>query len=185
MKSFSDRGCIESVCTNQEIVLANIRSVKISSPDYATWNPDQAVEDYMRRIAEHELHYQPVEETDIPTIRLFNVGERIQINQIQGYLQSKIVFFLMNIHNRQRFILCEGKHSHISMIVRLLTSYLFLQSGQSLIEHSYRADSDLSPSGWDYARQLKNFMMERRYLSMEERKRANGGVTEDRNLVVC
>lgn len=104
MKSFSDCDWVESVCTNQEIVLANIRSVKISSPDYATWNPDQAVEDYMKRIAGHELHYEPVEETDIPTIRLFNVGERIQINKIQGYLQSKIVFFLMNIHNRQRFI---------------------------------------------------------------------------------
>lgn len=113
IKPFSDCGCVESVCTNQEIVLANIRSVKISSPDYATWDPDQAVEDYMKRITEHELHYQPVEETHIPTIRLFNVGERIQVNQIQGYLQSKIVFFLMNIHNRQRFIYFARVRIHI------------------------------------------------------------------------
>jgi hypothetical protein len=28
-------------------------------------------------------------------------------------------------------------------------------------------------------------MMERRYLNMEERKRNNGGIAEDRNLVVC
>lgn len=95
---------VESVCTNQDIVLANIRSVKISSPDYATWDPDAAVQDYMKRITEHERHYEPVEEMDIPWIRLVNVGEKIQINKIQGYLQSKIVFFLMNIHNRQRFI---------------------------------------------------------------------------------
>lgn len=156
---------LESVCTNQEIVLANIRSVKISSPDYISWNPDKAVEDYMKRIAEHEKHYEPVEEMDIPWIRLVNVGEKIQINKIQGYLQSRIVFFLMNIHNRHRFI-------------------YFARSGQSLIEHSYRADSDLSQSGWDYARRLKNFMMERRYLNMEERKQNNGGVAEDRNLVI-
>ncbi|KAG8800223.1 hypothetical protein FRC17_006923, partial [Serendipita sp. 399] len=156
---------VESVCTNQEIVLANIRSVKISSPDYVNWDPDKAVEDYMRRIQDHERNYEPVEEMDIPWIRIFNVGEKIQINKIQGYLQSRIVFFLMNIHNRHRFI-------------------YFARSGQSLIEHSYRADSDLSPSGWDYARRLKNFMMERRYLNMEERKAANGGIAEDRNLVI-
>ncbi|CAG7852417.1 6-phosphofructo-2-kinase/fructose-2,6-bisphosphatase Short=6PF-2-K/Fru-2,6-P2ase; Short=AtF2KP; Short=PFK/FBPase; Includes: RecName: Full=6-phosphofructo-2-kinase; Includes: RecName: Full=Fructose-2,6-bisphosphatase [Serendipita indica DSM 11827] len=129
---------LESVCNNQEIVLANIRSVKISSPDYAQWDPDEAVKDYMKRIADHERHYEPVEEMDIPWIRLFNVGEKIQINKIQGYLQSRIVFFLMNIHNRQRFI-------------------YFARSGQSLIEHSYRADSDLSPSGWDYAKETKEF----------------------------
>jgi 6-phosphofructo-2-kinase / fructose-2,6-biphosphatase 4 len=77
----------------------------------------------MKRIAEHERHYEPVEEMDIPWIRLVNVGEKIQINvsrarphvhrqfsnymnfqKIQGYLQSRIVFFLMNIHNRHRFI---------------------------------------------------------------------------------
>ncbi|KAG8821824.1 hypothetical protein FRC19_007196 [Serendipita sp. 401] len=156
---------LESVCTNQEIVLANIRSVKISSPDYVNWDPDKAVEDYMRRIQDHERNYEPVEEMDIPWIRIVNVGEKIQINKIQGYLQSRIVFFLMNIHNRHRFI-------------------YFARSGQSLIEHSYRADSDLSPSGWDYARRLKNFMMERRYLNMEERKAANGGIAEDRNLVI-
>ncbi|CCA70859.1 related to 6-phosphofructo-2-kinase [Serendipita indica DSM 11827] len=156
---------LESVCNNQEIVLANIRSVKISSPDYAQWDPDEAVKDYMKRIADHERHYEPVEEMDIPWIRLFNVGEKIQINKIQGYLQSRIVFFLMNIHNRQRFI-------------------YFARSGQSLIEHSYRADSDLSPSGWDYARRLKNFMIERRYLNMEERKKNNAGIAEERNLVI-
>ncbi|PVF96860.1 6PF2K-domain-containing protein [Serendipita vermifera] len=156
---------LESVCTNQDIVLANIRSVKISSPDYANWDQDKAVEDYMRRIADHERHYEPVEETEVPWIRLVNVGEKVQINKIQGYLQSRIVFFLMNIHNRHRFI-------------------YFARSGQSLIEHSYRADSDLSPSGWDYARRLKNFMLERRFLNIEERRQSGSGTGEERNLVI-
>jgi hypothetical protein len=34
----------------------------------------------MKRIAEHERNYEPVEEMDIPWIRLVNVGEKIQIN---------------------------------------------------------------------------------------------------------
>ena len=55
-----------------------------------------------------------------------------------------------------------------------------LQSGQSLIEHSYRADSDLSPAGWEYAERLKEFVAERRAKSLEQR----GLNAKDRRLVV-
>ncbi|KAJ7512727.1 6-phosphofructo-2-kinase-domain-containing protein [Mycena galericulata] len=134
---------LESLCDNQEIIERNIRSVKISSPDYRGWNPDKAVEDYYTRIRDHEKYYEPVEETTWPFIRIINVGEKIMVNNIQGYLQSRIVFFLMNIHNRYRTI-------------------YFARSGQSLIEHSYKADSDLSPAGWEYADRLKEFVLERR-----------------------
>ncbi|KAJ6448934.1 6-phosphofructo-2-kinase-domain-containing protein [Mycena sanguinolenta] len=134
---------LESLCDNQEIIERNIRSVKISSPDYRGWNPDKVVEDYYGRIRDHEKYYQPVEETTWPFIRIINVGEKIMVNNIQGYLQSRIVFFLMNIHTRYRTI-------------------YFARSGQSLIEHSFKADSDLSPAGWEYAEKLKEFVLERR-----------------------
>jgi len=91
-----------------------------------------------------------VEEKTWPFIRIINVGEKIMVNNIKGYLQSRIVFFLMNIHNRFRMI-------------------YFARSGQSLIEHSYRADSDLSPAGWEYAERLKEFVVERRAKSLEQR----------------
>ena len=45
-----------------------------------------------------------MEETTWPYIRILNVGEKIMVNDIKGYLQSRIVFFLMNIHNRYRTI---------------------------------------------------------------------------------
>jgi hypothetical protein len=54
------------------------------------------------------------------------------------------------------------------------------QSGQSLIEHSYKADSDLSPAGWEYAERLKEFVSERRAKSLEQR----GYNPNDRRLVV-
>jgi 6-phosphofructo-2-kinase / fructose-2,6-biphosphatase 4 len=56
-----------------------------------------------------------------------------------------------------------------------------MQSGQSLIEHSYKADSDLSPAGWDYAEKLKDFVLERRAKSLEQR----GLDPTQRQLVVC
>lgn len=54
------------------------------------------------------------------------------------------------------------------------------QSGQSLIEHSYKADSDLSPAGWEYAERLKEFVLERRAKSLGDR----GLNPQDRKLVV-
>lgn len=54
------------------------------------------------------------------------------------------------------------------------------QSGQSLIEHSYKADSDLSPAGWEYAERLKEFVLDRRAKSFEQR----GIDGTDRRLVV-
>jgi len=48
-------------------------------------------------------------------------------------------------------------------------SYDTTQSGQSLIEHSYRADSDLSPSGWAYAERLKDFVIQKYTKSLSER----------------
>lgn len=55
-----------------------------------------------------------------------------------------------------------------------------LQSGQSLIERSYKADSDLSVAGWEYAERLKDFVIERRAKSLAER----GLDPKDRRLVV-
>ena len=40
---------------------------------YRGWNPDKAVGDYYSRIRDHEKHYQPLEETTWPSIRIINV----------------------------------------------------------------------------------------------------------------
>ncbi|KAF8556024.1 bifunctional 6-phosphofructo-2-kinase/fructose-2,6-bisphosphate 2-phosphatase [Imleria badia] len=150
-----------SLCDNKEIIETNIRNVKISSPDYRGWDPDKAVGDYYGRIRDREQSYETITETNWPFIRIFNVGEKIMVNNIRGYLQSRIVFFLMNIHNQFRTI-------------------YFARSGQSLIEHSYKADSDLSPAGWEYSEKLKEFVTERRAKSLEQR----GYDPSDRRLVI-
>ncbi|KAK0482211.1 bifunctional 6-phosphofructo-2-kinase/fructose-2,6-bisphosphate 2-phosphatase [Armillaria novae-zelandiae] len=128
------------------------------SNQYRGWDQDKAVQDYYTRINDHEKYYEPVEETNVAVytdsefhiLYALQVGEKIMVNNIKGYLQSRIVFFLMNIHNRYRTI-------------------YFARSGQSLIEHSYKADSDLSPAGWEYAEKLKEFVLKRRAKSLEQR----------------
>ncbi|KAG8980615.1 hypothetical protein FRB90_007590, partial [Tulasnella sp. 427] len=131
---------------------------------YKGWQPEKAVQDYWQRIRTHEKHYEPLEELTWPYIKIINVGEKIRLNAIQGYLQSRIIFFLMNIHNKYRTI-------------------YFARSGQSLIEHSFKADSDLSPAGWEYAERLKDFVVERRRRVQEERKKM-GMPAEEKRLVV-
>lgn len=37
-------------------------------------------------------------------IGFYSVGERLVVNNIQGYLQSRIVFYLMNVHHKKRTI---------------------------------------------------------------------------------
>ncbi|SPO22680.1 related to 6-phosphofructo-2-kinase [Ustilago trichophora] len=131
---------LESICTDPRVVEANVRSVKLSSPDYVNWDPEKAMQNYYSRIAGHEKTYEPIENPSFPYIKLINVGEQVVVNNIQGYLQSRIVFFLMNIHNRQR------------------TIYL-VRAGEALVEHLYKADADLSSLGWDYADELAHFMV--------------------------
>jgi len=53
-----------------------------------------------------------------------------------------------------------------------------------LIEHSYRADSDLSPAGWTYAEALKNFITERKRKAIEYQKSLGLPVDETNKLVV-
>ncbi|GFZ48093.1 hypothetical protein JCM24511_05841 [Saitozyma sp. JCM 24511] len=156
---------LESLCDQEAIITANIRSVKLSSPDYAGWDADRAVADYWCRIRDQEGVYDTVTADEGPFIKVMNVGERIEVNQIEGYLQTRCCFFLMNIHTRPRTI-------------------YFARSGQSLIEHSYKADSDLSPAGWEYAERLKAAVVARRKAAREERKARGEMLAEENPLLI-
>jgi hypothetical protein len=51
------------------------------------------------------------------------VGKQVIINQIQDYLQSRVVYYLMNLHIKPRSIwLSRVSGSNCGEIVRLLTT---------------------------------------------------------------
>lgn len=156
---------LESLCDKNDIIERNIRSVKLSSPDYKGWDADRAVADYWGRIREQEEQYETVRVEEGPYIKIMNVGETIEVNRIEGYLQTRCCFFLMNIHTKPRVI-------------------YFARSGQSLIEHSYKADSDLSPAGWEYAQRLKAAVMARRKAYREEEKKIKGDALPEQNPLI-
>ena len=97
---------VESKCDNDEIIMANILEVKTTSPDYQGQDPEQAAKDFRNRIRNYEKVYQTLDEDekDLTYVKLIDVGSQVIINQIQDYLQSRVVYYLMNLHIRPRSI---------------------------------------------------------------------------------
>ncbi|XP_063743224.1 6-phosphofructo-2-kinase/fructose-2,6-bisphosphatase 1 isoform X3 [Eleginops maclovinus] len=135
---------VESICDNPEIIAENIKQVKLGSPDYVDRDEDEAMKDFSRRIDCYKSSYMPIDDEKdrkLSYIKIFNVGSRYLVNQIQDHIQSRIVYYLMNIHVTPRSI------------------YLS-RHGESELNLSGRigGDSGLSPRGHKYAKGLATFI---------------------------
>lgn len=95
---------VESKCDDEEIIMANIREVKLNSPDYEGQDPELAAQDFARRIKNYESVYETIAEPELTYVKLVNVGAQVVINCIRDYLQSRIVYYLMNLHIKPRSI---------------------------------------------------------------------------------
>jgi len=135
---------IECTCTDERIIEENVRSVKISSPDYVGWKSNDAVKDYLSRINARIPHYETMEESELHYIKMINAGERVTVNNgAFGYLSQRIVFYLLNLHIKSR-------------------QTYFARAGTTLEEDSYRADASLSEEGVDYAKKLTETILRHR-----------------------
>ncbi|KAL7029317.1 hypothetical protein ACKWTF_006184 [Chironomus riparius] len=135
---------VESICDDPHIIEQNIMEVKVSSPDYANMNKEEAMDDFRLRIEHYQEKYQPldvVQEKEFSYMKIYNTGEKIIIHKHEGHIQSRIVYFLMNIHITKR------------------TIYL-TRHGES--EHNLKGliggDADLSVRGKLYAESLANYI---------------------------
>lgn len=135
---------IESICTDDSVIMRNIREVKLTSPDYINTHPDHATEDFRERIRHYEEAYQPVggdanvellDEQRWSFVKLINVGSQVIINLIHGYLQSRVVYYLMNLHP-----------SHRSIFMSRHGESMFNLAGK------IGGDADLSPRGQMFAK---------------------------------
>lgn len=96
---------LESLCNDPAIIAANV-ALKIGSgdPDYKDTSRDEAKFDFLRRIAEYEKVYETITEPNLSYLRITNVGSEVTVSRINGYLSSRIAFYLMNLHLRPRSI---------------------------------------------------------------------------------
>ena len=96
---------LEAICDNQEIIDCNIRESKVLSPEYQGMTEEDASVDYLKRIEIYKKIYQEIpSNSSLSFIKLINLGEQIIVSNLEGYLQSRILFYLMNLNVRKRFI---------------------------------------------------------------------------------
>ncbi len=132
---------VETVCDDPTVVDRNVRETKLFSPDYAGVEPEQAVRDFLQRIAHYERAYETVTDDEGSYVKLIDEGEKLVAYRIDGAVPARAVFFLMNLQTRTRTV--------------WLTRH-----GESIfnVEDRVGGDADLSPRGVAYARSLAAFM---------------------------
>ncbi|KAJ3105011.1 Fructose-2,6-bisphosphatase [Phlyctochytrium planicorne] len=139
---------VESICNDVDIIMANIKEVKISSPDYIGVDPDKAVEDFMARIKHYETTYETISQDELSSrisfVKLIDVGDQVIVHKIRGYIQSRIVYFLMNLNITPRCI-------------------YFSRHGESMfnVEGKIGGDANLSPRGQMFAKKLPQIIKEK------------------------
>uniref|UniRef100_A0A6I8PIR1 6-phosphofructo-2-kinase/fructose-2,6-biphosphatase 3 n=2 Tax=Ornithorhynchus anatinus TaxID=9258 RepID=A0A6I8PIR1_ORNAN len=111
---------IESVCDDPTVVATNVMEVKLSSPDYRGCNSTDAMDDFMKRINCYQASYQPLDpdnhDRELSLIKVIDVGRRFLVNRVQDHIQSRIVYYLMNIHVQPRTIyLCRHGESESNL----------------------------------------------------------------------
>ncbi|AMD22479.1 HHL291Cp [Eremothecium sinecaudum] len=131
---------LESWCDDQDLILRNVVELKSTSPDYEGVESEVAIHDFLARIKKYEKIYQPLDEShdkELTFVRLINVSQQVIINRIESYLESRIVFYIMNLHIKPRYIWLS-------------------RHGESIynVEKKIGGDSHLSPRGLQYARKL-------------------------------
>ena len=99
---------VESKCDDEQLIMSNIMEVKTTSPDYKGQDPEAAAKDFRNRIRNYERVYQSIDEADteqdLTYVKIIDVGARVIINNIRDYLQSRVVYYLMNLHIKPRSI---------------------------------------------------------------------------------
>lgn len=99
---------VESKCDDEDVIMDNIRDVKTTSPDYRGQDPEAAALDFRNRISHYERVYKTIngdgDEDDYTYLKIMNIGKQVIINRIQDYLQSRVVYYLMNLHIRPRSV---------------------------------------------------------------------------------
>lgn len=134
---------VECISTDDHLVARNVRDVKLSSPDFQGYDYQDAVRSYLRRIELRIPHYETMQEQELSYIKLINVSEKFILNRAPvGYLQNRIVFFLMNTHLKSGCV-------------------YFARAGfsEKNAEFHYRNDEPLSAQGHEYAKKLKDTLL--------------------------
>lgn len=90
-------------------VSEHIRELRLVCPEYTQVESDEAHRDYKKRLDYYRPFYVRVgQEADerelLQFVRVLDGGERIETNRVTGYLPSRMLYYLMNLHRGSKRI---------------------------------------------------------------------------------
>jgi broad specificity phosphatase PhoE/predicted kinase len=135
---------VESICSDPRIVEENIRANKARSPDYEGVPEAEAVRDFRLRIGHYARGYEEVAEDEGAFVKIVDVGRRVTLHRVHGYLLAKVVHLLLNLQIQPRRVwLTRHGESTFNVMGRI------------------GGDAPLSDAGRAYAAQLGIVVAER------------------------
>lgn len=136
---------LESICADPALIENNIR-LKLSGPDYKSMDQEVALKDFVERLHNYEKAYEDIDEQEekIPGfqyVKMIDVGKKVVSYNVQGFLASQTIYFLLN------FNLCERQ-------------IWITRHGESIDNLSGRigGDSRLTKRGHKFSKTLTKFM---------------------------
>ncbi|QVM06167.1 hypothetical protein D8B26_000880 [Coccidioides posadasii str. Silveira] len=139
---------VESQCLDQNLLESNML-LKLSGPDYKGMDPTVALADFKKRVKLYENSYVPLgeyeEANNIPYVKTIDVCRKVVSFEVNGFLSSQVVYYLLNFNLSPRQIWIS-------------------RHGESLddVAGKIGGDSPLSGNGVRYAHALANFIDFRR-----------------------
>ncbi|ORX54124.1 fructose-2,6-bisphosphatase [Hesseltinella vesiculosa] len=100
---------IESLCDDKDLIRNNVRDVKVAyqndHPEQSSDQVEARVDDYITKLDRYyKDSYETLSETEYTYIKLINAGKQYIVNLVRGYLESRIVYYLMNLNIKKKRI---------------------------------------------------------------------------------
>ncbi|CDF91190.1 ZYBA0S10-01706g1_1 [Zygosaccharomyces bailii CLIB 213] len=95
---------LESICSDSNVVERNIQ-LKLFGPDYKGKDPKSSLKDFKERLSNYLKAYEPIEDSEgIQFVKMIDVGRKVIAYEIQGFLASQTVYYLLNFNLSERQI---------------------------------------------------------------------------------
>ncbi|KAH7465721.1 6-phosphofructo-2-kinase/fructose-2,6-bisphosphatase [Phytophthora ramorum] len=164
---------VESICTSDAVINANIKQKVESSPDYQNMPEEEAFADLKQRLKNYEAAYEALEdEEDCSYIKLFDMQSKVHAKGIYGHVAKSILPYMMSFHIEHRPIWLV-RAGHCTEVRR---DFRAIIKDPCVAPRSAR----LSPLGVDFAYRLGEFVKQRTAVWME-----NEGIMPEDNPTEC
>ncbi|GAB5365173.1 hypothetical protein AAMO2058_001034300 [Amorphochlora amoebiformis] len=173
-ESKADVGIIflESICDEEVVIDANIRSKVKTSPDFANMDHEEAIRDIKNRIVRYQSRYETVTEDHLSYIKLYNLQSRVLCNRLFGRIGKALLEYLMAIHiGSRRICLVRPGYSK---------SY---SAGTTLLDHECEGKSaELSREGEKFAKHLGDYLRKLDAKQLKERMKIESCASLDESV---